>query len=131
MSKTTEYRFEVSNKEYGAIEHVPTFLEAVRVACNWIEREKTPVMIFDRMAHEGRTELYNVTQCTGEAHSNPYIDHCGVCAPFWGVVVKCERSRAAVELGAIKSERKAKTSAANGSAPVKPGSNPRGRPRKQ
>lgn len=40
-------------------------------------------------------------------------------------------SNAASALGSIKSKRKAKTSAANGSAPVKPGSNPRGRPRKQ
>jgi hypothetical protein len=24
--------------------------------------------------------------CSGEAHSNPYIDHCGVCMPNWGTV---------------------------------------------
>ena len=24
--------------------------------------------------------------CTGEAHSNPYIDNCGVCMPRWGWV---------------------------------------------
>jgi hypothetical protein len=23
-------------------------------------------------------------KCTGEAHSNPYIDHCFVCLPHWG-----------------------------------------------
>lgn len=23
-------------------------------------------------------------KCNGEAHGNPYIDHCGVCMPFWG-----------------------------------------------
>ena len=23
-------------------------------------------------------------KCNGEAHSNPYIDHCGVCMPYWG-----------------------------------------------
>ena len=23
-------------------------------------------------------------KCTGEAHSNPYIDHYGVCMPHWG-----------------------------------------------
>lgn len=22
--------------------------------------------------------------CTGEAHSNPHIDNCMQCAPFWG-----------------------------------------------
>jgi len=26
--------------------------------------------------------------CDGEAHSNAYIDHCGVCAPNWGKVWK-------------------------------------------
>ena len=25
-------------------------------------------------------------KCHGEAHSNPYIDNCGVCAPRWGLV---------------------------------------------
>jgi len=25
-------------------------------------------------------------QCNGEAHSNAYIDHCGVCLPGWGWV---------------------------------------------
>lgn len=24
--------------------------------------------------------------CPGEAHSNPYIDNCGVCAPKWGEI---------------------------------------------
>jgi hypothetical protein len=24
--------------------------------------------------------------CSGEAHSNPYIDNCGICAPRWGLV---------------------------------------------
>ena len=37
---------------------------------------------------------------------------------------------AARALGSIRSPRKAKSSAANGNAPVKPGSNPRGRNRK-
>lgn len=23
-------------------------------------------------------------KCTGEAHSNPYVDNCGACAPRWG-----------------------------------------------
>lgn len=22
-------------------------------------------------------------KCTGEAHSNPYIDNCMICMPFW------------------------------------------------
>ena len=27
--------------------------------------------------------------CTGEAHSNPYIDNCGVCMPEWGRIPFC------------------------------------------
>lgn len=34
------------------------------------------------------------------------------------------------QLGKIKSDKKSKQSAVNGKAPVKPGSNPRGRPTK-
>jgi len=41
------------------------------------------------------------------------------------------RSAAAATLGHSTSERKAATSRANGAAPVKDGSRPRGRPRKQ
>lgn len=26
-------------------------------------------------------------KCPGEAHSNAHVDHCGVCSPFWGVVL--------------------------------------------
>lgn len=25
--------------------------------------------------------------CDGAAHSNPWIDNCGICAPFWGKVL--------------------------------------------
>jgi hypothetical protein len=88
MSKTTTYRFEVSSPGYGVIEHVPNFQEAVTIAQNWIEREKMPVEIFDRLARKGKPQLWDVHKCTGEAHSNPWIDHCPVCMPRWGVVVK-------------------------------------------
>ncbi len=27
---------------------------------------------------------YKLMECDGEAHSNPYIDHCLRCAPRWG-----------------------------------------------
>jgi len=28
-------------------------------------------------------------KCTGEAHGNPYIDNCMICAPFWGIYPIC------------------------------------------
>ena len=28
-------------------------------------------------------------KCTGEAHSNPYIDNCMVCLPYWGEYATC------------------------------------------
>jgi|SRR5579884_809895 len=28
------------------------------------------------------------TKCNGEAHSNAFIDNCGVCMPNWGIVAK-------------------------------------------
>ncbi len=27
--------------------------------------------------------------CNGEAHGNPYIDHCMVCMPWWGSYPIC------------------------------------------
>lgn len=29
---------------------------------------------------------FHLVPCTGEAHSNPHIDSCGICAPRWGEV---------------------------------------------
>jgi hypothetical protein len=29
---------------------------------------------------------YHLLACVGEAHANPMIDNCGVCAPLWGVI---------------------------------------------
>jgi len=28
-------------------------------------------------------------KCNGEAHRNPFIDHCMACAPFWGEYPVC------------------------------------------
>lgn len=28
-------------------------------------------------------------ECNGEAHSNPYIDNCMVCLPYWGKYPVC------------------------------------------
>lgn len=30
-------------------------------------------------------------ECCGEAHTNAYIDHCGVCAPNWGYWLVCPK----------------------------------------
>jgi len=27
--------------------------------------------------------------CSGEAHSNPHIDNCNICAPRWGRIPVC------------------------------------------
>lgn len=38
---------------------------------------------------ESLLNTYGITlpyECTGEAHSNPNIDHCSVCTPGWGLV---------------------------------------------
>lgn len=38
-------------------------------------------------------QLERITEdCTGEAHSNAFIDNCMICAPLWGKVLK-ERNR--------------------------------------
>lgn len=29
---------------------------------------------------------YHLIPCPGEAHSNPYIDNCMLCAPRWGLI---------------------------------------------
>lgn len=82
-SNTMEDRYEVGADDVGVIAHVSKFDEAVRVATDFIEREGMPVTIFDRMAHKGKPELWDVVQCHGEAHKNPFIDNCCVCAPYW------------------------------------------------
>lgn len=30
-----------------------------------------------------------VEDCHGEAHRNPFIDNCNVCAPKWGIILRC------------------------------------------
>lgn len=32
------------------------------------------------------SEPMHLVACPGEAHSNPHIDNCGICAPRWGKV---------------------------------------------
>lgn len=35
------------------------------------------------------TTVARYVECTGEAHSNPYIDYCGGCMPYWGTYPEC------------------------------------------
>jgi hypothetical protein len=46
-----------------------------------------------------RAKTGNLIPCDGEAHRNPFVDHCGQCAPRWGQVeelapVDFEKARA-------------------------------------
>lgn len=36
-----------------------------------------------------RTRFAVHERCEGEAHSNAYIDNCGLCAPYWGYYYAC------------------------------------------
>ena len=79
-------------------------------------------LMLGRMSAEGRAELtkenrhlFSELEATNDKLDARWLD----------------ARRAAAALGSIKSPRKAETSAENGKRPVKPGSNPRGRPRKQ
>lgn len=94
MSKTTDFRYEVSSQVIGVIDHTKTRAQAETAAQNFIEREpgKT-VEIYDRMARSGQPELWEVKACTGAAHSNPMIDHCAVCMPRWGITLTVKRVR--------------------------------------
>ena len=33
-----------------------------------------------------RAKTGRLVPCPGEAHKNPFIDHCGYCAPDWGQI---------------------------------------------
>lgn len=45
-----------------------------------------------------------IVECTGEAHSNPYIDHCYECMPYWKYVPVCPYCRTMIP--SRKPERK-------------------------
>lgn len=49
------------------------------------DRTYTATELGDWLAQHGIAPL---EVCTGEAHSNPFIDNCMVCAPRWGFVGK-------------------------------------------
>lgn len=47
-----------------------------------------------------------IKQCTGEAHRNPYIDHCYECMPYWEQVPYCPQCGSRVRETAIKNPAK-------------------------
>jgi hypothetical protein len=46
--------------------------------------QRTPPADIERIL-ERDCGIPPLTKCEGEAHGNPHIDHCGVCAPRWGI----------------------------------------------
>ncbi len=91
MNRSNSERYEISNPERGIIGHATSKEEAVNIAQNWIEKEKLPAVIRDSKARKNKPSLFDVRICTGEAHSNPWIDNCGVCMPYWGVTVRARQ----------------------------------------
>jgi hypothetical protein len=55
-----------------------------------VAKNKATLTGLMKPAHVGKTVRYRgknfrIVECHGEAHSNPFIDHCMVCLPYWGV----------------------------------------------
>jgi hypothetical protein len=46
--------------------------------------ERMPPEEIERRIMEYPHHVPALTRCHGEAHTNPHIDNCGVCAPRWG-----------------------------------------------
>lgn len=88
-----EYRYEIGSDGIGVIDFASKFDQAIRRAESAISADIDNVYVFDRMARRGKPQLYRVQQCNGEAHRNPFIDHCGVCMPRWGYTVTPVLSR--------------------------------------
>lgn len=40
------------------------------------------------MSSKGNVKMVT---CTGEAHSNPFINHCTTCLPYWGRYPVCNQ----------------------------------------
>ena len=54
-------------------------LDRVRsLLANRISPEKIEEVLKDEF------QIEPLTKCTGEAHTNAFIDNCGMCAPRWG-----------------------------------------------
>jgi len=48
-------------------------------------------------------------ECPGEAHKNPYIDHCSVCMPDWGEFFLCPKCGSRLIPGNLDYKRWCKT----------------------
>lgn len=55
--------------------------------------------------HEGPLPGMRLVQCTGEAHSNPYVDNCMLCAPRWGLIEIPEQFKTLEEYRAAQREQ--------------------------
>lgn len=57
----------------------------VRDACRDMYTTRNPKRRAELKAAIADAETRATCPCPGEAHSNPHVDHCVQCAPFWGV----------------------------------------------
>jgi len=82
-------RYKLTQTEHIDGFEADKFKQAVELAERMLETgHNRAVTITDTRAHKNKPRQYRVTVCDGSAHANPYIDHCGVCMPRWGIVVK-------------------------------------------
>lgn len=57
-------------------------VELANAANGGADSNDRALVAIDRLVRQFKLEL--PSPCRGEAHSNPHIDNCGVCAPRWG-----------------------------------------------
>jgi hypothetical protein len=82
------YRYEITQEGFEETLYSNDFEAAVEGAQNMLHTgEGNAVTIHDKRARKGKPKTYKATVCTGAAHSNPFIDYCGICMPHWEIVV--------------------------------------------
>jgi len=62
-------------------------MRAVREACRAYDRTRSAKRREALQAAIDDAKARATVPCDGEAHSNPWIDNCHTCAPFWGKVL--------------------------------------------
>lgn len=65
----------------------PEYRRGFSCAFNVGQKEREPVPN-EIILLTFRGKEYSVSDCDGEAHFEPNIDNCMMCAPSWGVVVR-------------------------------------------